>query len=127
MHSTRRWIGVAALAMFALMAGSVICFASGMPAAMADCGGQMSAAAVCPFMSVSVPAVTKAAPGNETAMMFLVLVLAMAVGFGAILSRQDAAPQRPGAHQFQGPPLSFLDSVIRLISAGILHARVFAW
>ena len=127
MPGFRKWIGIAALAAFVFLAGSVVCLASGMPVAMTDCGNSMGGVAMCPFMSASVPAVMATSFWTEIAIaLATVVLLAAAAGTSTTDSRRKFESRLREAYRLHGPPSSFLDSVIRLISQGVLHPRIFA-
>ena len=112
---------------FLLMAASVVCLASGAASAMNDCGSEGSAmgtAALCPFMSVSVPAVAS--------VMRVFGVVAVLIGTAAaalwfFLADRYAENffmfMRQRRRDF--PDAAHADVVLNLISDGILHARVF--
>jgi hypothetical protein len=127
MQSARKMIGSLVLAAFVLVAGSVICLASGQPGVMSDCGNQMSGAAMCPFMSASIPAVAAASLG-ETAAVLLVLALVF-VAVAAV--REDSSREAIALSRYRHgpdlPPVSFLNSTLKLISQGVLHSRVFSF
>jgi len=127
MKTSQKLIGIVVLTAFALMAGSVVCLASGQPAVMSDCGSGMTTATMCPFMSASIPTIA-AASFTKAAVTVLVLMLvfvAVAAYFEIVrrtsstLSRYRRSPNRP--------PVSFLNATLRLISRGILHSRVFCF
>lgn len=113
------------LAAFALVAGSVVCLASGQPSVMVDCGNQMSEATICPFMSVALPTIATASLGKEVVLILTVVLAGIAVvRIIEADQRQDATLSRYWDSP-DSPPISFLNFTVRLISQGVLHSRVF--
>ncbi len=117
MPGVQKIVGAFVLAAFALMAGSAICLASGQPSVMTDCGSQMNGSAMCPFMSASIP----------TVMSVIVVLTFVFVAIAAVV--EDGRSESMALARYQNnsgpPPISFLDSTLKLISQGILHSRVF--
>jgi hypothetical protein len=127
MQGARKIIGVLVLGTFVLVAGSVVCLAAGQPGAMTDCGNQMSGIAMCPFMTVGAPTVTAASLGRELTAI-LILTFAFVV-VSAIIEkdRHEALTLSRYRHSSERPPVSFMNSTIKLISQGVLHSRVFGF
>lgn len=119
MQGVQKIAGIFALAAFALVAGSVVCLASGQPSVMADCGNQMNGAAFCPFMSASIPTVASA--------IVVLAAIFVIVATIRISVRPEAAALAGRANSFESPPRAFLDSTLELISRGVLHSRVFGF
>jgi hypothetical protein len=119
-------LSLGVLVIFLLVAGSVACLAAtqGMPMA-ANCGGGMASAAACPFMTVSIPAVTA---GLVARNLILVIGLLVAIGFSVSVARDiDASNKRlfVFARAGDAPTGRRSDVVLDLISRGVLHSRVF--
>ena len=117
----RKIIGISALVAFVLLASSAVCLASVQVSAMNDCStGHGAAAAVCPFMSVSIPAI---ATGATLAIVIILLFVAIEtiVDTQALagISFQTYNRRRTGFHASSFGP------VISLISRGVLHSRVY--
>jgi hypothetical protein len=127
MASLRKILGILVFVAFALMAGSVVCLVTAQASVMGGCGGGMGAAAMCPFMSASVPAVTSATATMKT--LGLVLALFFAVGFAIKTSALNIYNGKifAFARQRKGDlPIGQRSNVVlNLISEGVLHSRVF--
>ncbi len=125
MGNLRRWFGIFILVIFTAMAGSVICLAM---AQASDCGGNMQPAAMCPFMSVSIPAVANGISGVKVLNLVILLVVAVGTALGFFLIDRSkklfiSAYERKreisiGTHA---------NIVLNLISDGILHSRIFSF
>lgn len=127
MQGTQKIVGVFVLTTFAFVAGSVVCLASGQPSAMTDCGNQMNAAAMCPFMSVSIPTTTAASFGKTMSVILLLTLLVIAAIGVAQTDRREVTTLSRYWHSPNRPPRSFLDPALNLISQGILHSRAFGF
>ncbi len=126
-QNIRRVMSLFIIVVLVLVAGSVVCFASGQPNIMMDCGNQMSGPAICRFMSVSLPAIIAVSVAGESALiLILAAVFSIIVSFHKDNRRKIAALSRRW-HSQSSPPASFLNPVLRLISQGILHSRVFGF
>jgi len=126
MQGSKKIAAAFALATFLLVAVSVICLASGQPSLMTDCGGQMGGTAMCPFMSVSIPATIGDSFGKGIVFAFILLaVFAVALAIHRNDPSEIMALQQC-RHSHDNPPISFSNSVLKLISKGILHSRVFS-
>lgn len=129
MQGVKEAVGAFILVAFVFAAASVICFASGQPNAMADCGNQMDgAAALCPFMSASVPAAAAASFGKEMAL--VPILLTVLIAFAAVYENNFREPMALARyrHSHELPPaVSFLNPTLKLISQGVLHSRVFGY
>lgn len=120
---------------FLLFTGSVICLASGQPTAMTHCGDQMPSAtaeAVCPYMSVSIPAIGANAFGRDLASLLLVVIvvaLAVALPYARNNNGNDRAAliARSYALRQGAPPISYLNATLDLISKGVLHSRIYGF
>ena len=127
MKISGRIVGMIVLAAFTLMAGSVICFASGQASMMDNCGNGMTTGAVCPFMSVSVQAVADAS--TVTRVLGLVVALLFVVGFALKSSFENDYAEKFFTVAHERTRDSAIgrrsDVVLSLISDGILHSRVF--
>lgn len=127
MKGAQKILGVFIFAAFVLVAGSVVCLASGEPALMSDCGNQMNGIAMCPFMSASLPII--AATSFKTEISVILAISLALVGIAAVLDndRRKTVAFSRYVHSDERPPISFLNSTLRLISQGILHSRVFGF
>jgi hypothetical protein len=127
MQGFQKTISGLVLAAFFLVTVSVICLASGQPSAMTDCGHQISAGMMCPFMSVSIPAIVTASLGKA---MVMILVLVLMFIVVAVVNGNDHLERASLFRSRSGtglPPVSFLNSTLKLISEGVLHPRVFSF
>ena len=122
----QKLIASVALTAFILMAGSIVCLASGQPTVMGDCGSQMQGAAMCPFMSNSVPTVLAASFGKQVALVLLLVLVVLALQSAASDGQrlQTVGLSRYRRQSIETPPASFLNTVLQSISSGILHSRV---
>lgn len=125
MQGTEKTVATFVLAAFVLVAGSVICLASGQPSAMTGCGDQMNGAAICPFMSMSLPTVAAVSMGREIAVVLTLALFAAIIAAVRATDHQEAVALSRLRFTAEKPPLSFLNSTLQLISQGVLHARVF--
>ncbi len=129
MKASEKILGVVVLTAFVLIAGSVVCFASGQANMMSNCGNSMATGAMCPFMSISVPAVANTLTAARV-LGFMVALL-LVVGFVLKSSFENGYADRffAMAHErrrdFAVGRRS--DVVLNLISDGILHSRVFGY
>ena len=129
MNAPLKTAGMIALVAFALMAGSVICFASGQASVMSDCGGSMAPAGMCPFMSVSVPVITNAVFAIRTLGLVVVLFFAARLLLRHSIADDYAKKFFIIARERKRNPVigRRADAVLNLISDGILHSRVFGF
>jgi hypothetical protein len=129
MKVSEKAIGIVVLVTFVLMAGSVICSASGQANMMNDCGNGMTTGAMCPFMSISVPAVTNTA--TATRVLGIMVALLLVVGFVVKSSFENGYADKFFAMARERTRDSAIgrhfDAVLNLISDGILHPRAFGY
>ncbi len=129
MKVSEKVIGMVALVAFTLMAGSVICLASGQANMMNSCGNGMTTGAVCPFMSVSVQAIANTS--TVTRILGFVVALLLVVGFviRSFFENGHADEFLAMAHEQARNSLigRRSDVVLNLISDGVLHSRVFGF
>jgi len=124
MKVSGRIIGIIVLVSFALMAGSVVCFASGQANVMDNCGNGMTTGAICPFMSATVQAIANT---SSAARILGLVALLLIVGFVSRHSSEDGRAEKFLAIARERDPATGRrsDVVLNLISDGILHSRVF--
>ena len=125
MKVSEKAIGIVVLVAFTLMAGSVICFASGQASVMNTCGNGSVSGAICPFMSASVSAVANTS--SVARILGLVAALLLVVGFTLRSSFENGHAEKLFAFARERD-LAIgrrSDVVLNLISDGILHSRVF--
>jgi hypothetical protein len=129
MKVSEKVIGMVALIAFTLMAGSVICLASGQANMMNSCGNGMTTGVVCPFMSVSVQAI--ASTSTVTRVLGFVVALLLVVGFVIKSSFENGHADGFFAMAHERTRDSAVgrrsDVVLNLISDGVLHSRVFGY
>jgi len=129
MKVSEKIIGIVALVAFMLMAGSVICVASGQASMMDACGNGMTTGAMCPFMSVSIPAIANTSVA--TRILGLVAALTLIIGFVIKSSVENGYANKFFAMAHERTRNSAIgrhsDVVLNLISDGILHSRVFGY
>ena len=132
MKVSEKAIGIVVLVAFTLMAGSVICFASGQANMMDTCGNGGVSGAMCPFMSVSVSAVANTSPA--TRIFGLVAALLLVVGFVFKFSSENGYANKlvalsgDGVHERRDLAIGRRsDTILNLISDGVLHSRVFGY
>ncbi len=126
MKALAKTAGIIVLVAFALMAGSVVCFASAQVAPMGDCGnGMANAVSMCPFMSVSVPAVTNVPTVALLVAFFLTVLVAFGFSIDDGYARKFFAYAEGWARDLA--PGRRFDVVISMISDGVLHARTFGF
>lgn len=129
MNASLKIVGTIALVAFVLMAGSVICFASGQASVMSNCGDSMAPTAMCPFMSVSVPAVTNAIFSMKllgfVVALFFVAWFMFRHSFGDDYAKKLSLVTRE--RKRNSVIGRYSDIVLNLISDGILHSRVFGF
>ncbi len=126
--NTRKALGIIIFVSFAAVTASVLCLASAQPGAMENCGDMQGTPTVCPFMSVSIPAVPNAYGSFmrqfATILAFGALAAAFFVRNGK--DRLDKlllyikAGRSTELYGRQANP------ILSLLSRGILHPRVFA-
>jgi len=125
-----RTAGIFLFASFLAMAVSVLCLASVQTNAMTDCSGSHGSPALCPFMSASVPAVFNAPVSAERmtiVLAFISALFAITLRFNKENIRLDKLLVRMRQSKTDDFQNYSGDSVIALISSGILHSRVFAF
>lgn len=135
MQGLRKTFGLMATVAFLLFAGSVICLASGQPIAMTHCGDQMpstATAAVCPYMSVSIPAINATAFGKDLASLLLIVIVAafaVALPYARNNNGNDRATLIARSYTLRqgAPPASYLNATLDLISKGVLHSRIYGF
>ena len=127
MMDTRKIFGVVVLIAFALTAVSVVCSATAQASVMGDCGNGMAPAAICPFMSASVPAVVGVSPIMKVLGLMMALGAAAIFMFGFSFANDRAKKLFISAYERKRDVVTGrrTDTVLNLISDGILHARVF--
>ena len=124
----RKLAGIALLVVFSFVAASIICLASDQANTMDNCSRPGSGPSVCPFMSVSVPTVLTIS-GSMRQLTIMLAFAVSTVAIGLSLSNTDGKPNKLLVwmrqlvrQRLQGEPV---DTVIALISRGVLHSRVF--
>jgi hypothetical protein len=126
----RRATGMVLLVSFSIVAASVLCLASAQANIMDNCSNPSGGATTCPFMSASIPAVINISDSIKQLVVVLAFTAALvATGlflynakdkFGKLLIRMRQLERQ----RFQGKPVN---TVLYLISQGILHPRIFAF
>lgn len=120
----KKVIGIFALVAFALLASSAVCLASAQVSAMNDCSTTHGGAApMCPFMSVSVPAVAIGVTLAGLVAVVLSLIIQAAASKQNFSQVSFARYERRRA----GSRAAFFDPVTSLISRGVLHSRIYSF